>query len=40
MGLNMPEEPNDDRMMMVRALASYDRNSDRHKKIYEDLAEE
>lgn len=28
------------RMSLVRAIAAYDRESDEHKKIYEDLAEE
>jgi hypothetical protein len=30
----------DERNKMVRVLAAYDRESEQHKKIYEDLAEE
>lgn len=34
----MEEEKNS--VNMVRVLAAYDRSSEKHKKIYEDLAEE
>ena len=40
--LHMSEttDPNDQRMSLVRTLAAYDRESENHKKIYQDLADE